>query len=143
MGEMDCDIETTGITCEAGTYLNRNSAKAASECKICPLGSYCPAEMACTVGSTCASAGQTATCPLGATCYYGTQFYEACPIGTYGKIDKLSDTSSANGASRYCETCPAGYKCETTGMTVPTPCGKGFYSAAGTSASTCTPCPVG
>ena len=28
-------------------------------------------------------------------------------------------------------------------MTIPVPCGRGFYSAAGTSTNVCTPCPVG
>ena len=82
----------------------------------------------------------SATCPAGATCYYGTQHYEACPIGTYGKFDMLD---ASTGGSRNCETCPAGYTCATTGMTVPTPCGKGFYSAAGSSAATCTQCELG
>lgn len=72
-GEIACDIEKTGEQCPAGTYLNRAGAKAASECKICPLGSYCPELMACEVGQTCASSPMTATCPeSAATCYYGT-----------------------------------------------------------------------
>ena len=48
---------------------------------------------------------------------------------------------AATGGTRNCEACPAGYKCDTTGMTIPTPCGKGNWSAA--SATTCTQCPVG
>lgn len=136
-GEIACSgIEMTGEQCPAGTYLNRGGAKAANECKICPLGSYCPELMACEVGQTCASSGMSGTCPEGLTCYYGTQWYESCPVGTYGKFDML------DGTTRACETCPGGYICATTGMTVPVPCGKGYYSADGESTA-CTQCDVG
>ena len=72
------------------------------------------------------------------TCYHGTQHYTACPAGTYGRFDLLD---AATGGTRNCEPCPAGYKCASTGMTIPTPCGKGMYSAA--SAIICVDCPVG
>ena len=150
IGEKTCVIYKTGTQCPAGTYLTRTGAKAVSECKICPLGSYCPTLMACavildsdnavTTLSTCASSGMSATCPSGSTCYYGTQHYESCPIGTYGKFDMLEN---ATGSGRICEVCPGGYTCATTGMTVPTPCTKGFYSADGSSAATCAQCTLG
>ena len=47
-----------------------------------------------------------------------------------------------DGTTRACETCPAGYICASTGMTVPTPCGKGFYSADG-EATACSTCDLG
>lgn len=116
--------------------------KAESECKICPLGSYCPLAQICTIGSTC-GASLTTICPLGASCFMGTHGYNSCPIGTYGEFDMLE---GASGATRSCSTCPGGYVCASTGMTVPTPCGKGFYSADGATGLTtfiCTTCPLG
>lgn len=81
-------------------------------------------------------------CADGTTCYQGTQYHIQCPAGTYGKFDMLADKDTANSALRVCEPCPAGYLCASTGMTVPTPCGRGKYSAAG-EALQCTDCLVG
>lgn len=41
---------------------------------------------------------------------------------------------------RFCEPCPAGYTCPNTAMTMPTPCGRGYYSADGSSDVTCPIC---
>ena len=49
---------------------------------------------------------------------------------------------AATGGTRNCETCPGGYLCATTGMTEPTPCGKGKYSADG-EATACSDCEEG
>jgi hypothetical protein len=54
-------------------------------------------------------------------------------------LDAADDT---DGSTRYCEPCPAGYKCATTGMTVPTLCGAGYYSSEG-EAVDCTECDIG
>ena len=78
-------------------------------------------------------------CGEGLTCYYGTQVSVLCPAGTYGKFDMLD---AATGGTRNCETCPGGYLCATTGMTEPTPCGKGKYSADG-EATACSDCEEG
>lgn len=120
IGEVTCSIVKTGTSCPKGTYQTYKGAKSANECKICPLGSYCPTLMACEIGTTCASAAlMSSTCPLGKSCYYGTQHYLACPAGTYGRFDMLDAADSTGGSTRYCEPCPAGYKCTTTGMVIP------------------------
>lgn len=58
VGVTTCNnIEKTGEQCPNGTYLNRSGGKSAYDCKICPLGYYCPPLMACEVGTTCAASG--------------------------------------------------------------------------------------
>jgi hypothetical protein len=46
-GYKSCSVQQTGTQCPAGTYGTRTGMKAASECKICPLGSYCPVLQSC------------------------------------------------------------------------------------------------
>lgn len=109
---------------------------------------YCPLKLVCKSGTSCVLAANAAI-PLAipvkvydgaATYYFGTQYYLQCAAGTYGKFDMLD---AATGSARSCEPCPAGYKCPTTGMMEPIPCGKGFYSAASHATATCLDCPVG
>ena len=85
---------------------------------MCPMGYYCVANSLLTPVIT----------PV------------ACPVGTYSNRAGLQALVNS-GSTRGCLTCPAGYFCPSTSMTTPTPCGVGYYSAAG--ATACTICPIG
>ena len=84
-------------------------------------------------------------CPMGYYCVANSLLTHvitpvACPVGTYSNRAGLQALVNS-GSTRGCLTCPAGYFCPSTSMTTPTPCGVGYYSAAG--ATACTICPIG
>lgn len=106
------------VPCPAGTFFSSavhdngalRGARAVTDCRVCPLGNYCPLASAAA---------------------------RPCPAGSYGREPGLQ-AAAPSGSVTGCAACPAGWKCPASGLIDPVECGLGTYSAAG--ASSCSPC---
>lgn len=138
--------------CVAGSYSNRTDNQEQADCTACPKGYYClegatAPSGECPQGHYCPPSTTAATeypcpsgtyydstgnireedclvCPAGHYCGEGSATPTACSAGTFSSAE-------GNVGVEQCTTCTAGYECPTDGMTAPTNCRVGFYSAAG------------
>eukprot|EP01012_Entosiphon_sulcatum_P020572 TRINITY_DN2549_c0_g1_i18.p1 TRINITY_DN2549_c0_g1~~TRINITY_DN2549_c0_g1_i18.p1 ORF type:complete len:7257 (+),score=712.60 TRINITY_DN2549_c0_g1_i18:702-21773(+) len=98
--------------CPAGTFSNRTSATAVSDCQACPAGEYCDNTGLtqptgdCFAGFYCpmGTAFPTLKCPFGYYCPNGSSVPLNCPSGTFQDITGQST----------CKACPEGYYCDLT-----------------------------
>ena len=162
-------LSGTTNPCPGGSYSSNTGLTANTECTACPAGSYCsagsvavtglcsagywcpisstlPTENSCPAGTFSAGTGlktenECTVCTLGYTCDAAALTAPVkCPAGTYGSKAGLDGT-----ASNECTTCTMGSYCA-EGVTEPTVCGKGMYSAAGAmdaGSPICEKCPTG
>ena len=153
----DCPIgffcpqgSSTPAPCLPGTFGNRPNLRNASECVVCPVGSYCagvnlttstdlcPAGFFCNYGTSISIPNGTfpfsGPCPEGFYCPKGTLFPIQCPPSTYRPITGGMDISD-------CLICPSGSYCATPGLAfVSGLCSPGYYCPEGQSLSNPYPC---
>jgi hypothetical protein len=168
-----CPVGTQSATqyaCPIGRFSSSTNLQAASNCTVCPAGSFCSGGQttisgACRQGHFCPqgtgrandfpciagtfsartdlqAADQCSPCPVGSYCPVGSSVTTQCPAGTYTNVTNTASPGSAASATSFpaCTTCPAGFFCP-VGSVNPLPCGLGNASNAG--ASSCVTCPVG
>jgi hypothetical protein len=162
-----CPLGTiTPVPCPVGTFGNTTDLADASNCLVCPAGSYCNITGAtassgpCAAGFACPRNSSTPApagheCPAGSYCPQGTPAPVPCPAGTFLPTPQQAQLSDclACAAGSYCNvsgltavsgSCSAGYVCA-SGESSPTPaaraCSTGHYCLAG--ALTESSCPPG
>ena len=138
--------------------------EAATACKVCETGAYCPvgsaAPLPCPGGThkdtslaVMTSVADCVICPIGTFCSVGSETPTGCAPGTYNNQLNASTCAScapgtfqAAAGSTACETCTAGYYC-TEGSAAPLPCPGGTRKDASLSVMTsieqCITCPAG
>ncbi|KDO27716.1 hypothetical protein SPRG_22196, partial [Saprolegnia parasitica CBS 223.65] len=152
--------------CPPGYWSSLGSLAAASECTICPPGSYCAGGNSvidgpcgrghyCPIGTAlpttypCPSGTYTAltnltdptqctACPPGAYCPTGSVTPVLCPPGSYTSVTNTA--APGPGTFPTCTTCPSGFYCP-LGSVAPLPCGVGKSSPM--ASFTCQACPAG
>ncbi|OQR94999.1 hypothetical protein ACHHYP_00649 [Achlya hypogyna] len=152
--------------CPPGYWSPVGSLASASECTICPPGSYCaggnsvidgpcspghycPIGTALSTAYPCPSGTYTAltnltdptqcsACPPGSYCPTGSVAPIKCPPGTYTTV--YNTAQPGPGVFPMCTTCPSGNYCP-LGSVAPVPCGVGKMSPMGS--FSCQTCPAG
>ncbi|EGD79005.1 hypothetical protein PTSG_01976 [Salpingoeca rosetta] len=146
------EATTTPVACPAGTYMpygserNDTMGSEASRILSCKIACRDPddfvslttvaeleqCELACEQGSNCATHCGTVSAEYTTACNHGCDSYDSA--AAYVQVGVSA------GAASECITCPAGYSCSSATVD-PVPCGRGFYSEAGSEA--CERCPAG
>nr|CCA16646.1 conserved hypothetical protein [Albugo laibachii Nc14] len=144
---------STQFPCLPGTYSSKRNLAMASECDICPTGSYCVGgkeeiDGPCAAGHYCPEKTSSATrfpcpsgsytertnisqpeeceaCPIGAYCPQGADRPIPCRPGTFAERQRTRDAGPGTWPS--CVSCPAGFYCPSASVR-PLPCGVGMYS---------------
>ena len=102
----------TQYACLPGSFSNRTNLASASECDVCPAGSYCiggraSIDGACAAGFFCAAGSSSAQ-------------QAACPAGTYSARTDLADAAG-------CLDCPVAQYCPRASI-APIDCPAGTFS---------------
>ncbi|CDW74865.1 cast multi-domain protein [Stylonychia lemnae] len=156
----------TQYPCPAGMYLDSEGKTSEEDCKICPIGYYCPEGsafplicspgnicpieglkeyqiMPCPAGSYNPFPGKTTceTCPKGQYCPQGSQYPQLCPPGTYNDLE-------GQKVRQDCKTCPINHLCTVFGLTQYDSASQpkvenGYLSPAGVNHGQQLPCPPG
>lgn len=108
MGSWAAVSSTVCTTCIAGTYSTTPIA-AASQCRQCPIGFYCPGgtqAIMCPIGTYAIVGGftsqaQCVSCPANYFCP-STYLKAACPSGTSSPMGSTSQLACACGAGYSC-----------------------------------------
>lgn len=154
--------------CDPGTYSTATGLQLSTQCKYCPVGSYCTGGLIqgnCNAGYYCESGSNSPTpdgysntgkaypCPIGYYCPAGTLLPVPCPQGKFRMTSGGQSVADCTLCQEgyYCilndpvpKLCPPGSFCP-AGSSQPTTCNAGTSNAQylATSASSCLTCPPG
>lgn len=147
------------LSCEPGTYADKEYNQFKNNCLPCIPGMFCPQfgmhypKGNCTEGFYC-PAGQTEISPPDKECQPG----HYCPEGSGQQNPCLAGEYQPYKGQRQCIQCPEGSYCDPNearmnsssganssshGVTAPTDCPVGYYCPRGTQSASQYPCPIG